>query len=235
MYLNQHDLSTYPLRRSRWEGCDPEPIVYSQKFPSNVGSLYDPLFGPCEYPKPFPDYIDLFAPKGSPLQNTSVRYYPPEKRPMSYDSPHVGHTHHHNPPVVEEEVKKEPEVKNEPKPTKSPNPIKKPEPLDRNKVDSEDLQPNTDTKTNQTVSIPIKPKPDETSSIPTKPKPEKTATNTVSIPLKPTTVNAVPVDICLKKDNNRSKPKSKLSLNPTPSATSYPNCRYIQVFIIYLP
>ena len=92
--------------------------------------------------KPYPDYIDLFAPKGSPLRNTSKRYYPLRDRIQSEAAPRtVHHTCFAPPPKQEEKT----EVKNEN------------EELTKNKVDSDSKNAKQEPKIN-TISVTVKEK-----------------------------------------------------------------------------
>lgn len=139
MVCNPNDVSFCPLRRSRWDEYLSDPRMYRDELPHRSRWPYDrvnSLYGS----KPYPDYIDLFGPKGSPEQNTSMRYYPLRDRVKSADVPRTTqHTCLISPPkpTVTAEVK-----------SKSQEPQKnKVEETQKNKVDSDSKNaPNNPTK-----------------------------------------------------------------------------------------
>ena len=93
--------------------------------------------------KPYPNYIDLFAPNGSPLQNTSKRYYPTRDRAKSEASPR---TIHHTCFTLPSKHEEKTEVKNENKE------------LMKNKVDSDSKNAKQEPEIN-TISVTVKEKP----------------------------------------------------------------------------
>ena len=108
---NPNDVTYYPLRRPRWERWELNPWIYNNALPLKPKWICELSCNSWQWQKSFPDYIDLFAPKGSPLLDTSVRYYPSRERLRSHDVPNVVHIFHHPPPEEKkEEIKKEPEV-----------------------------------------------------------------------------------------------------------------------------